>query len=79
MGRVIAIANQKGGVGKTTTTTNLGAALAKKEQYTLVIDSDPQGALSIALGLAAYDLDLTLYSILTDSRIRASPSAILPW
>ncbi len=69
MGRVIAIANQKGGVGKTTTTINLGAALAEKEHYTLLLDSDPQGALSIALGLPAYDLDLTLYNILTDPRI----------
>ncbi len=69
MGRVIAIANQKGGVGKTTTTINLGAALAEKEQYTLLIDCDPQGALSIGLGLPAYDLELTLYSLLTDTRI----------
>jgi chromosome partitioning protein len=69
MGRVIAIINQKGGVGKTTTTINLGAALAAKEMYTLLIDSDPQGALSIGLGLPAYDLEFTLYSILTDTRI----------
>ncbi len=72
MGRVIAITNQKGGVGKTTTTTNLGAALAEREQYTLLIDSDPQGALSVGLGIPAYDLEFTLYSILTDTRI---PSA----
>ena len=69
MGRVIAIVNQKGGVGKTTTTINLGAALAEKKKYTLLIDCDPQGALSIGLGLPAYDLELTLYSLLTDTRI----------
>ncbi len=69
MGRVIAIANQKGGVGKTTTTINLGAAIAEREQYTLLVDCDPQGALSIAVGLPAYDLDLTLYNIVTDTRI----------
>ncbi len=69
MGRVIAIINQKGGVGKTTTTINLGAALAQKGEYTLLIDSDPQGALSLSLGIPAYDLEFTLYSILTDARI----------
>jgi chromosome partitioning protein len=69
MGRVIAIINQKGGVGKTTTTINLGAALAEKGQYTLLIDADPQGALSIGTGLPAYDLEFSLYSILTDPRI----------
>lgn len=69
MGRVIAITNQKGGVGKTTTTINLGAALAEKGHYTLLIDGDPQGALSIGLGLPAYDLEFSLYSVLTDTRI----------
>ena len=51
MGRVIAITNQKGGVGKATTTINLGAAIAEKRIYTLLVDSDPQGTLSVSLGL----------------------------
>ena len=66
MGRVIAVTNQKGGVGKTTTTINLGAALAQREQYTLLIDSDPQGALSYSLGLPPNDMEFSLYSILVD-------------
>jgi chromosome partitioning protein len=69
MGHVIAIANQKGGVGKTTTTINLGAALAERGRYTLLADLDPQGGLSLGLGLAAHDLDLTIYNVLTDKRI----------
>ena len=50
MARVIAIANQKGGVGKTTTTVNLGASLAASEQRTLIIDCDPQANTTSALG-----------------------------
>lgn len=69
MAHVIAITNQKGGVGKTTTAINLGAALAEMGHYTLLCDLDPQGGLSLGLGLAAHDLDLTIYNILTDSRI----------
>lgn len=69
MAHVIAIANQKGGVGKTTTSINLGAALAEQGRYTLLADMDPQGGLSIGLGLSAHDLDLTIYNVMTDSRI----------
>lgn len=63
--RVIAIANQKGGVGKTTTTVNLGIGLARHERKVLMIDADPQGSLSICLGLKTPDeIDITLASVL---------------
>ncbi|MFG1927438.1 ParA family protein [Cryptosporangium sp. NPDC048952] len=68
--RVIALCNQKGGVGKTTSTINLGAALAEVDQRVLLVDFDPQGALSVGLGVNAYDLELTVYNLLMQSGIR---------
>lgn len=61
---VIAVCNQKGGVGKTTSTINLGAALAECGRRVLLVDLDPQGALSAGLGVAHQDLDLTIYNAL---------------
>jgi chromosome partitioning protein len=62
--RIIALCNQKGGVGKTTSTINLGAALAEVGRRVLLLDFDPQGALSVGLGVAPHQLDRTVYNLL---------------
>src|SRR6476659_4840870 len=64
--RIIAMCNQKGGVGKTTTTINLGAALAELGRKVLVVDFDPQGALSVGLGINAQGLCVTIYNLLVE-------------
>ncbi|PSL03542.1 chromosome partitioning protein [Haloactinopolyspora alba] len=70
--RVVAMCNQKGGVGKTTTVINLGAALAGYGRRVLLVDFDPQGALSVGLGLDAHDLELSIYNVLMDNSLRSA-------
>jgi len=64
--RIIALCNQKGGVGKTTSTINLGAALAECGRKVLLVDFDPQGALSVGLGIPVQELDVTIYNLLVE-------------
>ncbi len=70
--RVVALCNQKGGVGKTTTTINLGAALAEYGRRVLLVDFDPQGALSVGLGFQPNTLDRTVYDALLDKDVAAA-------
>src|SRR5262245_37698654 len=67
--KILALCNQKGGVGKTTSTINLGAALAEYGRRVLLVDFDPQGALSVGLGIPAHRLEQTIYNVLIERSV----------
>jgi chromosome partitioning protein len=74
--KVIALCNQKGGVGKTTSTINLGAALTEFGRRVLIVDFDPQGALSVGLGMPAHMLDKTIYNVMIERSITVDDAII---
>ncbi|WP_310175802.1 ParA family protein [Enteractinococcus fodinae] len=74
--RIIALVNQKGGVGKTTSSVNLGAALAGYGRKVLMVDFDPQGALSAGFGTNPHEMDLTVYNVLMERDVHISDAII---
>lgn len=75
--RIISMVNQKGGVGKRTSTINLGAALAECGRKVLLVDFDPQGALSAGFGTNPHELELTVYNVMMDRKVDIN-DVILP-
>lgn len=74
--RIISMVNQKGGVGKTTSTINLGAALAGYGRKVLMVDFDPQGALSAGLGVSPHELDTTIYNVMMERGVTARDALV---
>lgn len=70
--QIIAMCNQKGGVGKTTTTITLGAALVEAGRRVLLVDFDPQGSMTVGLGINAHELDQSIYHVLMDRESKLS-------
>jgi len=81
MGRIIAIANQKGGVGKTTTTVNMAASLAAAEKRVLLIDSDPQGNSTSGMGIDRTEIDGSTYDLFTGKKtlLEIKKTTHFPW
>ena len=71
--RIIAVANQKGGVGKTTTTINLGAAIAERGRKVLIVDLDPQSNATTGLGVSAGDVNISTYQVIIQENLCDDP------